>query len=92
MAIDIVWFKRDLRIWDNEVFTNACENGPIIPLYIVEPELWSQDDLSYRHYQFLMECLDDLTADVQKLGQELIFEHQPLDHKGTPLEIDNDDN
>ena len=79
--MNIVWFKRDLRIWDNEVFTNACENGPIIPLYIVEPELWSQDDLSYRHYQFLMECLDDLTADVQKLGQELII------RKGDALEI-----
>ena len=70
--MNIIWFKRDLRIWDNEAFTNACEKGPIIPLYIIEPELWSQNDLSYRHYQFLMECLDDLRADIQKLGQDLI--------------------
>ena len=70
--MNIIWFKRDLRIWDNEAFTNACEKGPIIPLYIIEPELWSQNDLGYRHYQFLMECLDDLKADIQKLGQDLI--------------------
>jgi len=70
--MNIIWFKRDLRIWDNEAFTNACEKGPIIPIYIIEPELWSQNDLSYRHYQFLMECLDDLRADIQKLGQDLI--------------------
>ena len=79
--MNIIWFKRDLRIWDNEVFTSACENGPTIPLYIIEPELWSQDDLSYRHYQFLIECLDDLKADIQKLGQELII------RKGDALEI-----
>ena len=70
--MNIIWFKRDLRIWDNEAFTNACEKGPIIPIYIIEPELWLQNDLSYRHYQFLMECLDDLRADIQKLGQDLI--------------------
>ena len=79
--MNIIWFKRDLRIWDNEAFTYACEKGPIIPLYIVEPELWSQNDLSYRHYQFLMECLDDLNIDIQKLGQELII------RKGDALEI-----
>ena len=79
--MNIIWFKRDLRIWDNEAFTYACEKGPTIPLYIVEPELWSQNDLSYRHYQFLMECLDDLNIDIQKLGQELII------RKGDALEI-----
>ena len=71
--MNIIWFKRDLRIWDNEAFTDACKKGPTIPLYIIEPELWSQNDLSYRHYQFLMECLDDLNIDIQKLGQELII-------------------
>ena len=79
--MNIIWFKRDLRIWDNEAFTDACKNGPVIPLYIIEPELWSQNDLSYRHYQFLMECLDDLKIDIKKLGQELIIRN------GDALEI-----
>ena len=42
----IAWFKRDLRVWDNEAFTNACKSKNVMPLYIIEPELWKEDDLS----------------------------------------------
>ena len=38
--MQIVWFKRDLRIHDNEAFKRACDAGPIIPLYIFEEDLW----------------------------------------------------
>ena len=37
--MQIVWFKRDLRIFDNEAFKKACDIGPIIPLYIFEEDL-----------------------------------------------------
>ncbi|MDB9926426.1 deoxyribodipyrimidine photo-lyase [Hyphomicrobiales bacterium] len=84
--MNVIWFKRDLRVWDNEAFSKACESGPVIPLYIFEPELWSQNDLSYRHYQFLIECLDDLKYDIEKLGQELII------RSGNALEIFQDIN
>ena len=84
--MNVIWFKRDLRVWDNEAFTKACESGPVIPLYIFEPELWSQNDLSYRHYQFLIECLDDLKYDIEKLGQELVI------RSGNVLEIFQDIN
>ena len=70
--MDIIWFKRDLRIRDNEALYEACLNKNVIPLYILEPELWKQPDLSYRHYNFLLECLSDLNNDLKKLGQKLI--------------------
>jgi len=44
--MQIVWFKRDLRIHDHEALNSAARAGPVIPLYIVEPELWSQADCS----------------------------------------------
>ena len=51
----ICWFKRDLRIADHPALTRAAELGPVIPLYIVEPELWAQADAADRHYAFLCE-------------------------------------
>ena len=82
----IAWFKRDLRIWDNEAFTNACKSKFVMPLYIVEPELWKQDDLSYRQYIFLKDCLKDLEKELKKIGQNLII------RTGDALEIFNDIN
>ncbi len=49
----IVWFKRDLRVHDHEPLAKASEDGPFIALYILEPELWRQPDVSRRQYDFL---------------------------------------
>ena len=67
----IVWFKRDLRVEDHAALLLASKRGPILPLYIIEPKLWKQPDLSYRHYEFLMECLSDLKNDLGAFGQTL---------------------
>ena len=42
----IVWFKRDLRLADHEALAQAAKLGPVLPLYILEPELWRQADMS----------------------------------------------
>ena len=71
--IQIVWFKRDLRVEDNTALVSAvASNTPIIPLYILEPDLWKQPDMSYRQYQFLNESLIELNQNLSKLGQSLI--------------------
>ena len=70
--MNIVWFKRDLRIDDHLALHKAAKLGPFIPLYILEPELWQQPDMSCRHYMFLQDCLHELDASLAKLGQRLI--------------------
>lgn len=67
----IVWFKRDLRLQDHEALCRAPQLGPVLLLYIVEPNLWQQPDMSYRHYAFLQDCLSELDQDLGKLGQGL---------------------
>ena len=79
--MQIVWFKRDLRIFDNEVFKKACVQGPFIPLYIFEKALWKQCPLSNKHYTFLVQSLNDLNNELEKLGQTLIIE------KENPIEV-----
>ena len=73
-ALQIVWFKRDLRAIDHEALFRASKRGPVLPLYILEPELWQQPDLSRRHYIFLQECIRELDTSLkQTLGQGLIL-------------------
>lgn len=69
----VVWFKRDLRVWDHAPLVAACAAGNVIPLYVVEPELWAQPDMSYRHYAFLGETLAGLDQSLTKLGQPLVI-------------------
>ncbi|MEM9780594.1 MAG: deoxyribodipyrimidine photo-lyase, partial [Pseudomonadota bacterium] len=55
--LQIVWFKRDLRVADHAVLAAASQAGPVLPLYIIEPELWRQPDMSARQWAFVAECL-----------------------------------
>ncbi|MAJ82020.1 MAG: deoxyribodipyrimidine photolyase, partial [Legionellales bacterium] len=71
--MQIVWFKRDLRINDHVCLSQASSTGPVIPLYIIEPKLWMSPDLSHRHYEFLKECLAELNDHLTQLGQPLIL-------------------
>ena len=71
----IVWFKRDLRVQDHAPLLAASHaNGPIIPLYIVEPEYWQQPFASRRHWHFIHDCLVDLNKGLTELGQPLIIQ------------------
>jgi deoxyribodipyrimidine photo-lyase len=70
--IDVVWFKRDLRIHDHAPLNGACASGgPVLPLYIYEPELWQQPELSGRQFEFLKECLADLESALVVRGAGL---------------------
>ena len=71
--MQIVWFKRDLRVDDNAALSKAVERGPVLPLYILEPDLWAGRDMGARHYRFLTECVDELDRSLTKLGQPLII-------------------
>jgi deoxyribodipyrimidine photo-lyase len=71
--VDIVWFKRDLRLHDHAPLTAALANGPVMPLYILEPELWQQPDMSGRQFGFLQECVEELARDLAARGQPLVI-------------------
>ena len=73
MTLQLVWFKRDLRLVDHQPLSRALERGPVLPLYIVEPELWRQPDSSARQWAFCRESLQDLRAACADLGQPLII-------------------
>ncbi len=71
--MEIVWFKRDLRVHDHAPLLAACASGrPVLPLYIVEPAQWQQPDASGRQYEFLADALADLDRSLQARGARLV--------------------
>lgn len=72
--INIVWYKRDLRVDDHAPLREATYAGiAVLPLYVVEPEYWQQKFASRRHWQFISDCLNELRQQTQSLGQPLII-------------------
>ena len=69
----ICWFKRDLRVADHPALARAAALGPVIPLYIAEPEMWAQPDAAGRHYGFLRDCLAGLRHDLAARGLPLVI-------------------
>lgn len=71
-VVQVVWFKRDLRVNDHPAIAQASEVGPVLPLYVVEPELWQQRDASKRQWDFVAETIAGLRKELGKLGQPLV--------------------
>jgi len=70
--VQVVWFKRDLRVQDHRALTNAAQHGQVLPLFVVEPEYWRLDDVSCRHWEFAAETVESLRNSLVELGQPLI--------------------
>ncbi len=71
--VAILWFKRDLRVWDHAPLIAAAAEGAVLPVFIIEPEFWSLPDISARQWAFVSECLRDLQDALGKLGQPLLI-------------------
>lgn len=71
--MEIVWFKRDLRVHDHAPLAAAAGSGrAVLPLYIFEPEMWAQTDASGRQFAFLAESLADLDRSLSARGARLV--------------------
>ena len=67
-----MWLKRDLRVHDHPALTLAASLGPVLPAYVVEPELWFQPDASARQWAFVAESLAGLREDLAGIGAPLV--------------------
>ena len=72
-TINIFWFKKDLRIYDNEALQEALKTGIVIPIFVIEPDLWQLPDHSSRQWEFVRDCLIDLNNSLSHIGLKLII-------------------
>lgn len=73
VGLQVVWFKRDLRVADHGALARAAQAGPVLPLYVVEPAYWQQPDASARQWGFVAETLAELREALARLGQPLVI-------------------
>jgi len=66
--LNIVWFKRDLRVENHAALANALKNGAILALYCWEPVMWRAEDASVAQQTFVGECLRSLRQVLENLG------------------------
>ncbi|MEM6597525.1 MAG: FAD-binding domain-containing protein [Cyanobacteria bacterium P01_C01_bin.69] len=70
-SVQIVWLKKDFRLFDHQCFTSAAKKGPVLPLYVVEPNYWKLEDTSYRQYVFLKGCVEETAEELKAMGATL---------------------
>ncbi|QSA96613.1 deoxyribodipyrimidine photo-lyase [Methylococcus sp. EFPC2] len=77
MVTSLLWFRRDLRLADNPALCAAVEAGPVIPVYIHDPEAggdWPEGSASR---WWLHHSLAALDGSVRALGSRLIVRRGP---------------
>jgi len=67
--MNIVWFKRDLRLIDHQPLAAAIDQGePLLLLYIIEPMLIRDAHYRGRHWHFIAQSLNELNQQLQPYG------------------------
>ena len=64
--INVVWFKRDLRLEDNEAIFNATQmDQPTLFLYVFEKSLENDPHYSERHWNFIKQSISDINKQLE---------------------------
>jgi len=74
----LVWFRRDLRLHDNETLARAADAGEVVPVYVFDPRAY--DDSRYidepktgpHRTGFLVESVGDLRGRLRTRGGDLL--------------------
>jgi len=82
MNTAIWWIRRDLRLTDNQALAEALRSAnTVIPVFILDPKLWSSEFVGPARLAFLLDGLRALDASLRERGSKLIL------RQGDPLEI-----
>ena len=75
-TVSVMWFRRDLRLADNPALLAACEADDVVPLFVLDPVLWSAAGQVRRAY-----LSRSLAALDESLGGSLVV------RRGDPREV-----
>ena len=70
--INIFWFKRDLRLLDNEPLNNAVsQKEKLLLIYCFEPSLKKNKHYSTKHWNFIKESINDLNIFLKNIDTHI---------------------
>lgn len=82
MKINIFWFRRDLRLFDNIGLSNALSSDlPVLPLFIFDTNITDELQQDDPRISFIYKTLSSINDDLNKLGSSLLI------LKGNPIII-----
>ena len=80
MPVAVWWIRRDLRLTDNFALQAARQSGyPVLPVFIMDNHLMAGP--VNRRQRFLVNALNDLRAQLQQEGSDLLV------RRGEPTEV-----
>jgi len=77
--INLIWFKRDLRLTDHQPLKLAIETGdPIVLIYVFEPSVIAAPQYDLRHWRFVWESLVDLNLLLKNYNAQVYIFHNEV--------------
>ena len=71
--IHVVWFKRDLRLQDNEAIQNALKSKKrVLFLYVFENSLIEDPHYDTRHWDFIKQSLVDINNELKEYNTKVL--------------------
>ncbi len=72
-AVNIFWFRRDLRLHDNAGLYHALKEGkPVVPIFIFDKNILDElDDRTDRRVEFIHLALGEMQQQLLKMGSTL---------------------
>lgn len=70
--MQLVWFKRDLRVRDHRPLVDAARRGPVLALYVYEPALLTAPDFDGAHLRQVNAALAELAEALAERGGALV--------------------
>ncbi|CAK8996235.1 unnamed protein product [Durusdinium trenchii] len=72
-----VWFRKCLRLHDNEALVKACAFSEVVPFFILDPH-FNRSAVGVNRFAFLLQSLQDLDAQLRLRGSRLlVFQGRP---------------
>jgi deoxyribodipyrimidine photo-lyase len=77
--INVVWFKRDLRLSDHQPLATAIQDGlPVLLLYCFEPSLMFDPHSDMRHWRFAHESLEEMNTALAPYEARIYIFHREV--------------
>jgi len=82
MKINIFWFRRDLRLYDNTALYKALNAGlPVLPVFFFDTDITDELQSDDPRISFIYSVLYDINKELQRYGSSLLIK------KGDPEKI-----
>ncbi|XP_019400340.1 PREDICTED: cryptochrome-1 isoform X1 [Crocodylus porosus] len=82
MGVNAVhWFRKGLRLHDNPALCECIQGADTVRcVYILDPWFAGSSNVGINRWRFLLQCLEDLDANLRKLNSRLfVIRGQPAD-------------